>query len=64
MHNGLKHQLGETYDLLRDSVRLFATNEIAPLAAQIDSDNAFPNQLWKKLGDMGLLGITVSEEFG
>jgi isovaleryl-CoA dehydrogenase len=64
MHNGLKHQLGETYDLLRDSVRQFATNEIAPIAAQIDIDNAFPNHLWKKLGDMGLLGITVSEEFG
>ena len=64
MHNGLKHQLGETYDLLRDSVRQFAANEIAPIAAQIDIDNAFPNHLWKKLGDMGLLGITVSEEFG
>jgi isovaleryl-CoA dehydrogenase len=64
MHNGLKHQLGETYDLLRDSVCQFATNEIAPIAAQIDIDNAFPHHLWKKLGDMGLLGITVSEEFG
>src|SRR6202012_507800 len=51
-------------DLLRDSVYHFAQSEIAPLAAQIDVANAFPNQLWRKLGDMGLLGITVSEEFG
>lgn len=64
MHRGLQYQLGETYDMLRDSVHHFAQNEIAPLAAQIDRDNAFPNQLWQKLGAMGLLGITVSEEFG
>ena len=64
MHNGLQHQLGETYDLLRDSVYQFATREIAPIAAQIDVDNVFPHPLWKKLGDMGLLGITVSEEYG
>ena len=64
MHNGLQHQLGETYDLLRDSVYHFARREIAPLAAQIDVDNAFPNHLWKKLGEVGLLGITVSEEYG
>src|SRR6202012_5368815 len=51
-------------DLLRDSVYHFAQSEIAPLAAQIDVANAFPNQLWRKLGNMGLLGITVSEEFG
>jgi isovaleryl-CoA dehydrogenase len=64
MHTGLKHQLGETYDLLRDSVFNFAKHEIAPIAAQIDIDNGFPNHLWKKLGEMGLLGITVSEEYG
>ncbi|MCP0914213.1 MULTISPECIES: isovaleryl-CoA dehydrogenase [Legionella] len=64
MHLGLQHCLGETYDLLRDSVKQFARHEIAPLAAQIDVDNAFPNHLWKKLGDMGLLGITVSEAYG
>ena len=64
MHTGLQHQLGETYDLLRDSVYHFASREIAPIAAQIDIDNAFPHPLWKKLGDMGLLGITVSEEYG
>lgn len=64
MHTGLNHQLGETYDLLRDSVYQFARAEIAPYAASIDESNTFPNQLWRKLGDMGLLGITVSEEYG
>ncbi len=64
MHLGLQHQLGETYDLLRDSVYQFASREIAPIAAQIDHDNAFPYPLWRKLGDIGLLGITVSEEYG
>lgn len=64
MYRGLQHQLGETQDLLRDSVQQFARNEIAPIAAQIDHDNNFPQPLWRKLGDMGLLGITVSEEYG
>jgi isovaleryl-CoA dehydrogenase len=64
MHTGLHYHLGETYDLLRDSVYQFAQHEIAPLAANVDEDNAFPNPLWRKLGDMGLLGITVSEEYG
>lgn len=64
MHTGLQYQLGETYDMLRDSVYHFAQKEIAPMAAQIDHNNSFPNQLWRKLGDMGLLGITVNEEFG
>lgn len=64
MHAGLDYQLGETYDLLRDSVYQFARSEIAPLAAQIDESNTFPNSLWRKLGEMGLLGITISEEYG
>ncbi|KTC87232.1 isovaleryl-CoA dehydrogenase [Legionella brunensis] len=64
MHTGLQYQLGETYDLLRDSVYQFAQKEIAPIAAQIDEKNAFPNHLWRKLGEMGLLGITASEEYG
>lgn len=64
MHTGLDFHLGETFDLLRDSVYQFAKHEIAPLAAQVDADNAFPNHLWRKFGDMGLLGITVSEEYG
>lgn len=64
MYTGLNHQLGDTYDLLRESVYQFAQTEIAPIAAHIDESNQFPNHLWKKLGDMGLLGITVSEEYG
>jgi len=64
MHNGLQHHLGETYDMLRDSVWQFASREIAPIAAQIDAENTFPNHLWRKLGSLGLLGITVSEEYG
>ena len=55
---------GETIDMLRASVNAFAEKEIVPLADQTDKENAFPNQLWKKFGDMGLLGMTVSEEFG
>lgn len=64
MNTGLIYQLGETYDMLRKSVYHFARTEIAPIAAQIDESNSFPNHLWRKLGDMGLLGITVSEEYG
>lgn len=64
MYTGSNYQLGDTYTMLRDSVYQFARTEIAPLAAQIDETNTFPNHLWRKLGDMGLLGITVSEEYG
>ncbi len=54
----------ETLQMLRDTVRNFAAQEIAPRAAQIDSDNQFPADLWVKLGSLGLHGITVGEEFG
>ncbi|MCE3046063.1 isovaleryl-CoA dehydrogenase [Legionella sp. 16cNR16C] len=64
MYTGLQFQLGETIDLLRDSVYQFAQKEIAPLAAQIDEENKFPHFLWRKLGEMGLLGITAGEEYG
>ena len=56
--------LGETVDLLRDTVMDFAQNEIAPRAAEIDRSNEFPRDLWPKLGALGLLGVTVEEELG
>ncbi len=55
---------GETIDMLRATVQDFAAAEIAPRAAAIDQDNRFPSDLWRKMGDLGLLGITVEEEFG
>ncbi len=56
--------LGETMDMLREQINTFAAAEIAPRAEQIDQENEFPNDLWRKFGDMGLLGITVKERFG
>jgi isovaleryl-CoA dehydrogenase len=60
----LNFDLGETADLLRDTVKAFARAEIAPRAADIDRENHFPMDLWRKMGDLGLHGITVSEEYG
>jgi len=62
--SSLNFGLGETNDMLRETVNAFAAKEIAPRAEKIDQDNEFPADLWRKFGDMGLLGITVSEEFG
>lgn len=61
---GFNFDLGETADLLRDSVSSFAFNEIAPRASDIEAANDFPQDLWKKLGDVGVLGVTVEEEYG
>jgi isovaleryl-CoA dehydrogenase len=60
----LNFDLGETADMLRDSVRNFAQDEIAPRAADIDRENEFPADLWRKMGDLGILGITAEEEYG
>jgi isovaleryl-CoA dehydrogenase len=60
----LNFGLGEDIDMLRDHVYNFAQGEIAPLADKADKDNSFPNELWPKLGDMGLLGVTVAEQYG
>ena len=61
---GLDHQLGDDIDALRDAVRAFAVAEIAPRAAEIDRSDRFPMDLWQKLGALGVLGITVAEEYG
>ena len=60
----LNFDLGETADMIRDSVQGFAQNEIAPLAAEIDRTDTFPRHLLPKMGELGLLGITVEEEWG
>ena len=61
---GLDFDLGETADMLRDQVAAFSAAEIAPRAADIDKTNDFPAELWRKFGDLGVLGITVAEEYG
>ena len=60
----LNFGLGEEVDMLRDHVYAFAQGEIAPLAEKADAENNFPNELWPKMGEMGLLGVTVSEQYG
>lgn len=60
----LQFNLGEDIDMLRDSVRRFCQQEISDRAQQIDAENAFPMDLWRKFGDMGLLGMTVAERYG
>ncbi len=64
MLNNFNFGLGETADMIRDTVRAFTEKEIAPIAAEVDESNEFPNHLWQKMGDLGLLGMTVEEEYG
>ncbi|MGY8835411.1 MAG: isovaleryl-CoA dehydrogenase [Enterobacterales bacterium] len=64
LYKEMNFGLGETADMIRDHVNSFASQEIAPLAEKTDLDNAFPNQLWTQMGEMGVLGMTVSEELG
>jgi isovaleryl-CoA dehydrogenase len=61
---GLDFDLGETADMLRNAVESFSNDEIAPRAAEIDESNEFPADLWRKLGALGVLGVTVGEEYG
>jgi isovaleryl-CoA dehydrogenase len=63
-YRSLDHDLGETADALRDTVRAFTEDKIAPIAEEIDRSNVFPRQLWPQMGALGLHGITVEEEWG
>ena len=60
----LNFELGDTADMIRDTVAGFARAEIAPRAEEIDRSNEFPRDLWPRLGELGLHGITVEEEYG
>ena len=62
-HRMFNFDLGETADAIRDTVRDFSMDEIAPRAAEIDRSNQFPRDLWPKLGALGLHGVTVEEEY-
>lgn len=64
MLQSISYEVNDTIEMLRNSVREFAQNEIAPRAAEIDETNIFPRDLWPKLGTLGVMGITVSEEYG
>ncbi|WP_305418111.1 isovaleryl-CoA dehydrogenase [Photobacterium leiognathi] len=64
LYTPLNFDLGETANMLREQVNLYASEHVAPLASQIDCDNQFPLHLWQSLGEMGLLGVTVNEQYG
>ena len=60
----MRYDLGEDVNALREMVHRWAQERVRPMAAEVDSSNAFPNELWTEMGELGLLGITVPEEFG
>ena len=60
----LNFDLGETANMIRETVKSFSDNEIAPRAAEIDKKNDFPSDLWEKMGKLGILGVTVEEKWG
>ncbi|MEO1025599.1 MAG: acyl-CoA dehydrogenase family protein, partial [Pseudomonadota bacterium] len=60
----MRFDLGEDVEALRDVVHRWAQERVRPMAAEIDTNNAFPSELWSEMGELGLLGITVEEEFG
>ena len=62
--HSMNFSIGKDNEVLRDTVYKFAQNEIAPIANQIDKENSFPDHLWRKFGELGLLGITASSEYG
>ena len=64
MYNDLNFNHGETADMIRDTVYGFAQKEIAPIAEEVDIKNEFPNELWPKFGELGLLGMTADEKYG
>ena len=63
-YHSMNFSIGKDNEILRETIHKFAQKEIAPLAEQIDKNNTFPNHLWKKLGELGLLGITANSQFG
>lgn len=63
-HHSMRFDLGEDIEALRDTIHRWAQDRVKPMAAEIDGSNAFPNELWREMGDLGMLGITVDEEFG
>jgi isovaleryl-CoA dehydrogenase len=63
-YRSLDHNLGDNADMIRDTTRTFAADKIAPRAEEIDRSNAFPRDLWPQMGELGLHGVTVEEEFG
>ena len=60
----MRFDLGEDIEALRDMVHRWAQDRVRPMAAEIDAINAFPSELWREMGELGLLGITVDEEYG